>query len=378
MPAMKQPTDESASPAPTLATRPSTLDTVGAEFTLPSADQVRAGLARLHATAEQTETVLWFLQYGIESRGAKNRTDLANLIGSSATSVSKVFNGNYDGSLETFVGKIRSFRFGAGVHQSTEPFARLRIAEEIIAFCEATRNVRQMSLLWGPNQSAKSRTLKTYAAAPRPADAGRTFYTMMPAGGATRPFGVALATSCGFSNTVGYQQICDTARGFFRPGDLLIIDEYHQCMIKALRTVTIELIKEIFETCGCAILLCGTDVMPQKMQDPRFRDFLGQTWNRGALRKRVPIEPYKADIAAAFAAYGFPALTGGKARDLAEQTGRRDGLGHIFRQLQLAAAMARKRKEELTLQHYITTVHTMLKWSEGTKADDQWESEAAA
>lgn len=355
---MKMPTEDSDSAPLTL------------ESNLPAADQVRAGLAKLQANPKQTELVLWLLQYGVESRGAKSRGDLANLIGSSPSTISKIFSGTYEGSLEAVTSKIRAFRGGAGLEKSEWPIARTKVASDIWAFCDATRNARQMSLLWGPNQSGKSHALKSYAAAPREA---RTFYVFMPAGGGTNAFMKALARACGLSVTVNYQPICEAVLGFLRPGDLLIVDEYHQTLIgRCLKTVTIEKIKELFEQCGCAILLCGTDVIPKMMENERHQDFLAQTANRGALRRRIPARPYKADIAAAFDAYGFPQLTG-PALTKAEEVGATNGLGKIFRQLQLAVILARNKKQDLSLDHYTTTVRTMAKWEEGADPNDSWE-----
>jgi DNA transposition AAA+ family ATPase len=354
-------------------------DTALSTAGLPDDDAINAVLAKRGATEEQREAFLWLVSYGRE-HGADSRGKLAGLIKVHPSTISRMINGEYSGTMEKVVQQIHDFRAKVEPEGRKEgwPFVPLRVAREVAEFCEMARLVPQMALLWGPNQSGKTKGLEQYETERRSAERNRTFYVRMPSNGRTRDFILGLARACRLKTRgLNYTVASDHVMRFLRPGDLLIVDEYHQVMVgRKVRMSTVERVREIFDVTGCSMVLCGTDIMQEMMESDKWRDFLGQTANRGALRRRVPAQPYRGDIQAVFKGYGFPELEPGPVRELAYELGKAHGLGNLCQHLKMAAVVARNASRPATLEDFEMVVRTLKAWASGELKKDEWKEAA--
>lgn len=357
----------------TLANRdaqPPVLATTVESF-LPPAERVSAALSRQMLPPAQIESVLWLLEFG-RKHGHHSRQKIGALIGRHSSVMSKVFSGSYP-AIPKIIEAIEAFRRGGTKLLMADgwPLVELRITREIGTFLDLDRKARTMALLWGPNQSGKTKAFEAYTATER---GERTFYVRMPAGGGTRSFLIALAKACGIPHRKSFEELTERFLTFFVPGDLVIIDEMHQAIIgRSLKIATIERIREIYDLCQIGMVLCGTDAFFDTMNEERFRGFLGQINNRaGALRKRIAAEPYRGDIARLASAYGYPPIEPGPARDELEKL-MPHGLGRIAKLLQMAIYLAQGEKSEPTWEHFTRTVAAGRRWEKGEKGDkDSW------
>jgi hypothetical protein len=205
----------------------------------------------------------------------------------------------------------------------------------------------------------------------------------MPVGGGAKMFLIELMRACGVSTTRSnsYGQMVDLTLRFFgytgphaprtRTGMLLIVDEVHQAMIgRTVKTSTVELIRQIHDLCRIGVVLCGTDVLPEMIQDERFSRLLGQTANRGVLRRRIPAEPSAADVRAICKAYGFDAPEG-KALDIVKRISRENGIGKLCGYLRMAKKLASNRHQTAAWTHFLTTHATLLSWERGDRPDQK-------
>jgi hypothetical protein len=346
---------------------------------LPSADIVKLALVKHGHSDEQIDTILGLLNYG-RTEKLVHVTTLAKRLNVHPTTVSRLFAGTYgmskvDGelkrtsTLDSIISKIEHFLDLNAKRKAfgETPICRdLLVVQDITDFCELTRATATMSVLYGPNQSGKSWALeKIYTPAN---NHGRTVYvSMLQSGGTTRLFLEDLLKACGISERKSYGDMKRRLYKYFDPQTLLIVDEYHQTLVgRTIKMTSIELIRAIYDKCGCGIVLCGTDIVPDMFEDPRFKKFLGQTSNRGALRRLIPATPYPEDVVTLCRAYGFGAPTG-EAKKFVDEIATTNGIGKLCRFLQMSRRLANKQKSEPTWDHFLATRATLNSWAKGER-----------
>lgn len=344
--------------------RPSPHNLPGAGY-LPSGDIVKEKLAEAGATTDQIDIVLWLLNYG-RSQKIASVSALAKKLNVHSSTVGRLFSGKYGADITSIIEKIVHFR---GVQAERLQFGdapvvtSLRVVNDITAFCDLARVSATVAILFGPNQSGKTWTLRNIY---QPANNhGRTVYVRMPVGGGLKLFLEVLLKACGITTRLGYHDMKARAIRYFDPQTLLIVDEFHQTMIgRGLKTVTIDFIREIHDLSGCGVVLCGTDVVNDMIDDPKFRKFLGQIGNRGVLRRLIPATPYREDVTALCQAYGF-GVPAGEAKKLVDQIASTNGIGKLCKYMQMSRRLANKRQVPVMWDHFLETHATLKSWEKG-------------
>lgn len=332
---------------------------------LPAGDNVKLALVEAGATTGQVDSVLWLLGYGREKR-LGSVSALAKRFNVASSTLGRVFAGKYEAGLASIVSDIDHFR---SVTAARAGFGErvictgLRVVHDITDFCDLTRASQTIAILWGPNQSGKTWALeKIYTPAN---NHGRTIFVRMPVGGGQRLFLETLLKACGISERRSQNDMKGRILRYFDPQTLLIIDEFHQAMIgRSLRMNTIETVREIHDLTECGVVICGTDVLPDMIADPRFVKLLGQTDNRGVLRRRVPSTPYREDVLALCQAYGL-GEPHGEARKLVDSIAGTNGIGKLCKYFMMARRKASKRKEPVAWDHFLDTHATLKSWERG-------------
>ena len=335
---------------------------------LPSGDIVKQNLLSNDVAAEHIDSILWLLNYGRSER-LGSISALAKKLNVNSSTVGRLFSGKYEADLASICSKIDHFRevYEARKDFGDIPVVRdLLVARDIADFCDLTRATATMSVLFGPNQSGKSWALKRIYTPSN--NHGQTIYvSMLESGGATRLFIEHLAKACGISQSGNHSDLKRRIFRYFDPQTLLIVDEFHQTLIgRTIKMTSIELIRAIYEHCGCGIVLCGTDIVPDMFEDRRFKKFLGQTANRGALRRMIPATPYPEDVRALCRAYGFGPATG-EAKKLVDEIASTNGIGKLCKFMQMAKRLAAKRQTPVSWDHFLATKATLASWEKGER-----------
>jgi DNA transposition AAA+ family ATPase len=247
-----------------------------------------------------------------------------------------------------------------------EPFVEeLSVVQDIVAFCEMSRATRQLAIVWGENQSGKSRALSHYAAT-----RADTVLVRLPAGGSTGKSMAALARACGVAHRRSDDLLRERILERFTPASLLIVDEFHQAVNgRTIRTVTVDRLREIHDLCGCGVVLCGTHVVAEMIEDARFQRFLGQVDNRGALRLNIPKAPTRRDRERLAAAYELPAPERETAK-LVKEICDRNGIARLTDYFKIARRLAIKGGQPLTWSHFNLTHTTLKAWAAGIRKED--------
>jgi hypothetical protein len=331
---------------------------------IPTPEEVEKKLTDRGVASELIEDVLWLVDHA-QSQRLRNFAEIAKETGFSTATISKVFRGKYDADLASFCSQVRHFRvvwterqtYGAEVY-----VPELSVVKHISRFCKMIRKNGEIGMIWGDNQSGKSKALKYVASVEL-----MTAYAKLPAGGATKPSMKAIARGRGgLSLRKSHEEMRDLLLARFNHLWLLLVDEFHQAVTgRSIKTVTVDRIREFNDDCGTPIVLCGTSVVPNMMEDERFKDFLGQISNRGVFRLQIPRAPEPNDILLLVKAYGFESEPTGEAARIAREIAKEKGIGKLTKYFKAARSLALGAKTRINWKHFMTTNDSADSWSQG-------------
>lgn len=335
-----------------------------APVSLPTADAVEKAFVDQGATADQVDDALWLLDYAAAQK-ITSFAALGKTIGVSESTVSRVLRGKYGAGIGSFCAQIENFRAQAKEQADIGPTVfvpELSVVRRIAQFCDLVRATKQIGIIWGKNQSGKTKALAYYADT-HP----MTAYCKTPAGGATKPTMKRLALARGgISTRKSHEELREVILARFNPLWLPIMDEFHQTVKgRTLKTVTIDRVREVRDECECGLVLCGTEQFEEMLEDERFRDFLGQIGNRGVLRMRIPTAPTGRDMDLLAAAYGFSGPPTEKAAKRVKEIAHENGIGKLSGYFAIARRLANKAHERLTWAHFTRTNDTLSSWALG-------------
>lgn len=332
---------------------------------IPSPEEVSANL--FGRAASQVDEVVWLTDFA-RLRQITTFGQLAKETGLSESTVSLVLRGKYNAELAGVAATIKNFRELWTERQAIgqEPWVReLSIVKRIYPFLDLVRTVNQIGIIWGENQSGKSETLSHYAK-----EKPLTAYAELPPGGAVVPSMQEIARGRGGLSSKK-RDLRDMLLRRFHPQWLLIVDEFHQTVKgQRLKAETIDRIREIHGRCKCPVVLCGTETLPEMMDELMHKKFLGQIGNRGCLRLRIPTAPEWNDILLLARAYGIQGEPPKRAADIARQIGNENGISKLTDYFKIARQLAAKAHRPIEWSHFVTTHATIDSWSKGEFGDE--------
>lgn len=293
---------------------------------------------------------------------------LGQIIDRDPSVVSKLFTGKYEAENLAPITEI--------INASLDKF-QAALPSEIIAETQTVADIAELCLLawvkhrigfiFGPTQAGKSKGLehfvRTHPTHPL-AHKGRTGSVRaleMPAGGSARGFLNRLAVAFYRSPQSNW---ADLKRRIFEgvsPDDLIIIDEFSQCfnpVTGTVRIATLDLIRELWNTCKCGIVLVMTDVARDAMQQGRFHKACDQLYYRSAAELELSRVPQDADLRLIAQAHGLP----NPSRDFMERIRKivqTRGMTRFTTLLEMAGDEASSRKAKPTWTDFLT-VHDIV------------------
>jgi AAA domain len=342
---------------------------------IPSADEIAANL--FGRPAAQVDEIIWLGDFA-RLRKITTFAQLAKEIGVAESTVSLVMRGKYGAtksdpdkrvSLAGFARTVATFRELWTARQAIgqEPWVRqLSIVRRIYPFLDLIRTVNQIGIIWGENQSGKSETLQHYAA-----EKDLTAYAELPPGAPVVQSMQEIAKGRGGFSAKKHD-LRDMLLRRFHSGWLLIVDEFHQTMKgRALKGETIDRVREIHNRCKTPVAICGTETLPEMMEDPAYKKFLGQIGNRGCLRLHIPTAPEPEDIPLLARAYGIQGAPDKKAYDIAMQISCENGISKLTDYFKIARQLAANEHRAITWDHFVITHSTLDSWALGKFADSK-------
>jgi DNA transposition AAA+ family ATPase len=273
--------------------------------------------------AQDSITRLWELAQKKNLSHAK----LADLVKRDRSAISKLFSGTYPATcLGPLVSRINQVLKIAEAEPEvpspqdtstdiapliSDPIVQTSIVQEVADLCMLAWKSRRIVFLFGPTQSGKTTALHHFianngrAAAPLGAapGTGKIRYCEVPGNGGTRATLDAFAVGCGFASQCSWADQKIRAFNSISPNDLVIWDEFSQCFNPATGTVrlpTIRLVRELWNTRKCGMVIVITDIARDEMQTGKFKKACDELWYRSSWElelQRVPKDDDLRDIA---------------------------------------------------------------------------------
>ena len=346
-------------------------DTVRASWAI-STDDLRKNVS--NSSEEAQELVVWCFLWCIDDAHPYRLEEFASTIGSDKTTIQRIIRGVYkhptsgerlpiSEKLTKAMALFKKMELEraqgsriAVVH--TETYKRIHQA------CDLARESQSPVFLIGPSHIGKTVALRDYK---EDNNHGRTAYARLQAASGLGGMVRVIAKSVGISEGSNTADLIARIKRALKPNQLLILDEVHQLLhtyrIQAA-FACLEVIREIYDHCGCGLVLCGTDLFIKKVAGS---DELEQLMRRGVHKITLPEQPTKKDVAAIIATVGleFPdrsaqvkVRVGGedfvdRPYEILRQLGKDEGLKAITERLRYAQKLAGKAREKVTWEHFV-------------------------
>jgi len=148
---------------------------------------------------------------------------------------------------------------------------------------------------------------------------------------------------------------------------LVIIDEAHQAFTsyqKGSQIKVMELIREIYDRTHCGLVLVGTNVWRDELNQGKQCQLLEQLRRRGTIKIQLPSRPPKADLDRISKKFGLSPAEGDSAEVVKDMI-HTSGLGMYVKFLQNASRIAARENKPLTWEHFVTGYDIIKKLSAG-------------
>ena len=289
-----------------------------------------------------------------------------------AGNVSKFFSGKYEGDWTAVTKAIKRLRKIVEERASINraPYIETSLYKDIEDYCQAALLYRKIVFLYGESQVGKTAALKHYA---EKHNHGETVYVEMPVGGSLTNFTSALCARMRFvAENRNENNMLKITRAL-TPNNLLIVDEASRTLQSRVYGTsslkTLDFIRSIHDNSGCGVVLCGTNVFREQMEDRALAKFLNQFNRRCLARRQLPDIPSRADLNAFARYYGLDPASG-EAFELQKAIVKQHGLGVWLTTLTAANRAATKKGNAMTWEHVIKA-HAFFKRMEENTTNEE-------
>lgn len=306
-------------------------------------------------TAAQAGDLDWLYNY---ARNQKlSLAEVGRLLGVDAGNVSRVFAGKYQGSITNFADRCAAARRiqSERSQQLDVGFIETSVWKKIEFACDAALFDALPAFIFGETQQGKTHALERYR---RAHNHGTTRLARIPAAPTLRSVLMVIAEACYLPTTGNAEELKARIIATLSDRNLLIIDELHQ--VDFLRDTKaapriVETIREIHDRTQCGIVICGTNVLKNTLENSKNHLIYRQFRQRGIITVNITNEPIKADILAIAAAVGLPPPDR-EYLGICGQIIRQHSIGRLIKLLKHAHRVAQKIDEEFAWPHVNQTL----------------------
>lgn len=232
--------------------------------------------------------------------------------------------------------------------------------------CEFALESHTPVFLLGRSHLGKTWALEKFAA---DNNHGRTVYTRILAASGLGGLVRLINNRCGNSDKGNTADTIERIKRALTPDTLLILDEVHLLQYTYRQSsffACLEVIRDIYDHVKCGMVLCGTDLLMDKMRGGTHGE-MEQLIRRGVHRFVLPTMPTRGDVEAFLDHYGLPmppksavsrvdvggVIVAEKPYDLLRQLARDYGAKAICERLRYADKLASKAKVPMSLDHFV-------------------------
>lgn len=320
----------------------------------PSIESFYETIREKYTVAQRDVLAFWFEHARDNNLGLN---DLNRITGVSSTTLTRLFRGIYEGSVESQLAKLSHAREHLVDAVDNPDFITTSLARKMNAVFDKTRALRNVTIMWGPMGIGKSTVIREYQ---RTHNHGLTYAVRCPGHGCTFvQFLRHVAITMRISVTGhGSDHIRERIVAMLSKGNrLLIIDELHQvfrtCSEIAIVRIC-EWLREIQEVADCGLALTGTELLHKEFFSGVHKDVLAQLVDRGTVQIPLGDRPTKGDITAFLKNYrlDLPGETNPEADRIVQDIIRSNGLRKLTLHLRDGQAFANKRNEPYAWSHF--------------------------
>lgn len=305
----------------------------------------------------QQDVIRWWYFLG-KDRGWP-LSQLAKACGSSSTTLSRVFRGEYGAELDNLCKSLTKARESFHETVDNPEFIMTSLAKEMFAINDRVRALRTVAILYGAMGIGKTTVQEEYKFRH---NHGRTIYYRCEPGMTLVQFISSFAGACGinFKSKQTQLRIREKLYTLLAAGQrLVIIDELHQLFLRRpgadlTPVLQCEFLRTIYDKSKCGMVLIGTHALEGYMIDQK--KVLAQLLDRGTMPIQLPDKPTAEDARAFVKHFGLPALTSSEpeAGSIIKDILTSSGLRKLTLHLRDGAATAAKRGEKYTWSHFCT------------------------
>lgn len=302
--------------------------------------------------------IIW-LREQLDAHGG-NKTALAKTLGDviSSKTIGLLLEGRYQYNVEGMLKKLeeQQRRLSGQLHPAAAAdLAHIptpMMAQAWAAF-DAAKSAHLVNIIAGKSQIGKTTAAEAY----KMRYPETTVFMRMP----TRPtMASVLAELC---SAAGLPKGRTTAEAVMRLRDrltaahLIIVDEAHLCLGRRQGADALDMLRELYDRCGCGLVLIVTDTGAREFVRGQFAGQLAQLERRGEW-ELLPPEPCAADVQAIWQAYDLPEPDK-ETQAAIYAMARASCFGQYVHRLKWAAVQARRAGQPLSWQFFLQATHAM-------------------
>jgi DNA transposition AAA+ family ATPase len=332
------------------------------------------GDAVTEATAKFAEKdrmmIRWLFHYCVDN--GISMKDAGEKIGYSNTTIYRICRGEYGANVAEITAAIARWKRVCDQRAEIKAvsFVETATVKKIWQICEAANIYRSVAVIYGDSQIGKTWALQEFALRH---NHGQTRYIRLPAAAGVQMMVRSFAHACGISPKSSFEQLRERVIRATDENTLWLIDELHQCFNtyqKHSRLACLELIRELHDLTQCGMVLCGTNIAREEMENGEHKELLAQLRRRGIFRLQLPQFATWADRMAIAKHFGIKESPEGAVRELVDDVIRRNGLKAYTSFLQAASRIAAKRKVAMEWKHFATAHDVIARLSIGGNEEE--------
>lgn len=307
---------------------------------------------------EVRDAARWLYNYGTQNDASLN--DMAKSIGYSSSSLSRFYRGIYEGNLESISAAVMACKelIEKRADVKTIAFVETETAKQIFKVCEAASKYQWMTTIWGESHIGKTWALQEYA---RRNNHGRTRYIRIPAMPNAGKVLLTIAQASGVGTKQSGTRLASSIIKATDNGNLLIFDELHQLFETSGQKTAIgiiEFIREIYDRCGCGVVLCGTNVLRDELCQHNRSHLFKQLLKRAILQRQLPDYATREDLSMIASHFGLNDLKN-EPYDAMKKINIKWGLKAITSTLQAACTIAKKSNRPVTWDDFLKATNIL-------------------
>lgn len=232
-------------------------------------------------------------------------------------------------------------------HLRGEMFVKTSTWDRIEWICRKALIRRKIGFIYGESHVGKTECLKKFAELN---NHGQTTYIELPPAAGVQLMTKTIAKALHVGSGTCYEKLIDDVLEAVDKDRLLIFDEVHRVFTNYQKSSImrcLDVLRYIHDKTDCGMVLCGTNVFRNELQEGAFKQYLKQLQRRGLYEIQLPDSPPREDLDLIAKEYGLRPATGPVEQKVVQLVAKH-GLAAFFTRLDDAVEMASKAHKDVS------------------------------